>query len=124
MFARGIFRMGVETRSFVTGAAFGVARSFSGRRWVLRETDTVAVLAIARAANISETLARLLLTRGIGASDAKDFLKRSLAGAHLNEAVFVQRAKACRSRQLFHDALILTSPADRFADTVINDKQF
>src|ERR1700733_2268083 len=78
MFARGIFRMGVETRSFVTGAAFGVARSFSGRRWVLRETDTVAVLAIARAANISETLARLLLTRGIGASDAKDFLKPTL----------------------------------------------
>ena len=59
-------------------AAFGVARSFSGRRWRLRENDPEAVQALARAADISRPLAELLVARHVCASEVRDYLHPTL----------------------------------------------
>ena len=59
-------------------AAFGVARSFTGRRWHLAEVDDGALQALARDAGISATLARLLLARGVTAPDVADYLNPTL----------------------------------------------
>ena len=55
-----------------------VQRSFSGRRWLLRETDTEAAGSLARDANISHALANLLLARNIRAGNAAEYLNPSL----------------------------------------------
>ena len=55
-----------------SGAAFGVARSFSGRRWRLRPVD--AALERELAAEISPVLARLLALRGVCLAEAADYL--------------------------------------------------
>ncbi|MEJ1969990.1 MAG: single-stranded-DNA-specific exonuclease RecJ [Rhizomicrobium sp.] len=60
------------------GPAFGVARSFTGRRWRLRVADEDAVQALAREAAISPVLARLLLARGLTAPDVADYLNPTL----------------------------------------------
>jgi single-stranded-DNA-specific exonuclease len=57
---------------------FGVARSFSGRRWVSREPDDAAVRALARDGGISDTLARLLVGRGVTAEQLADVLDPKL----------------------------------------------
>jgi len=57
---------------------FGVSRSFSGRRWTLRETNSDSVRELSRAADMSPMVAALLVARGIGASDAVDFLNPTL----------------------------------------------
>ena len=58
------------------------------------------------------------------AGDAKDFFKRSLAGTNLQEAIFVERVKACFTRELLDRALVLASSSNRVADVVVDDKQF
>ena len=55
-------------------AAFGVARSFSGRRWQFKPVDDEAAQALTRAQQISPTLARLLAARGIGEADVWKYL--------------------------------------------------
>ena len=57
---------------------FGVARSFSGRRWVWRESGEDAVRALAREGAISDTLARLLAGRGVTADQLADVLDPKL----------------------------------------------
>ena len=59
-------------------AAFGVARSFSGRRWQFKPVDDEAAQALTRAQQISPTLARLLAARGIGEADVWNYLNPSL----------------------------------------------
>jgi single-stranded-DNA-specific exonuclease len=61
-----------------TSAAFGVARSFSGRKWILRKAADDAVRELARAAGISLTLARLLTSRGVRAGEIADVLNPTL----------------------------------------------
>ena len=58
--------------------AFGVARSFSGRSWRLRDSNEAAAQTLAREANISPALARLLMTRGVAAADVADYLAPTL----------------------------------------------
>ena len=58
--------------------AFGVARSFSGRRWLLRDGDEVAVRGLARDAKISTALAQLLHARGVDQASVQDFLRPTL----------------------------------------------
>ncbi|HEX3756374.1 MAG TPA: single-stranded-DNA-specific exonuclease RecJ [Rhizomicrobium sp.] len=53
-------------------AAFAVARSFSGRRWVFKQVDAAIERALAR--ETSPVLARLLASRGVGADAAADYL--------------------------------------------------
>ncbi len=59
-------------------AAFGVARSFSGRRWVLPLLGGEAARAMALSAEIPLVLAELLVTRGMGADDLYPTLKQLL----------------------------------------------
>jgi single-stranded-DNA-specific exonuclease len=57
-------------------AAFGVARSFTGRRWVLKAVDETLERELLR--ELSPTLARLLALRGISLADAADYLSPRL----------------------------------------------
>jgi len=59
-------------------AAFGVARSFSGRRWQFRPVDEDAAAALVREHQISAALARLLAARGIAQADVRDYLNPTL----------------------------------------------
>jgi len=60
----------------VTEAAFGVARSFSGRRWLLKSVDEQLERELLR--EISPVLARLLALRGITLAQAADYLAPKL----------------------------------------------
>jgi single-stranded-DNA-specific exonuclease len=57
---------------------FGVSRSFSERRWVIADCDEDAVRALAAEREVPLVLARLLLTRGVSANDAADYLNPTL----------------------------------------------
>src|SRR5512135_2929957 len=78
MSARAISRMRAEAIAVAPAAAFGVARSFTGRRWRLRDVADEAVEALARDARLSPALARLLIARGVGTEDAADYLNPTL----------------------------------------------
>ena len=58
--------------------AFGVAASFSGRRWTLRAHDGEAARALARSAGLSPLLCDLLVARGIGAQECTDYMSPTL----------------------------------------------
>jgi single-stranded-DNA-specific exonuclease len=58
-------------------APFAVARSFSGRRWTLRQTNAVAAR-LAADHGLSPMLAGLLQARGIAAEEVPDFLNPTL----------------------------------------------
>jgi single-stranded-DNA-specific exonuclease len=70
--------MGAEASPLTAPAAFGVARSLSGRRWRLSETDEGAVQSLARSAIISQALARLLTARGVTPANAASYLNPTL----------------------------------------------
>jgi single-stranded-DNA-specific exonuclease len=58
--------------------AFGVARSFTGRRWTLRHVDDETARALARTAEIPPVLAQLMAARGFKAEHLDPTLKRLL----------------------------------------------
>jgi len=59
-------------------AAFGVARSFSGRRWTLSHADDETVRSLVRAGNVSEPLAHVLALRGVTADGLEDALNPTM----------------------------------------------
>ena len=59
-------------------AAFGVARSLSGRRWRLRQPDAAAVRALQQDALLPPVLAQLLALRGVPAAEAAAYLAPTL----------------------------------------------
>ncbi len=59
-------------------AAFGVARSFLGRRWSLRAADEAKVRALLEAGEVSPVLARILAARGISSGMLGDVLHPTL----------------------------------------------
>ena len=62
----------------ITPAAFGVSRSFSGRRWRLRQANEGAVRALASEQGISTSLARILVGRKIATEAIPDLLNPTL----------------------------------------------
>ena len=58
--------------------AFGVARSFSGRRWRLHPSDENAARLLSEELNLSPVLARLLAMRGVSLADAPGYLNPTL----------------------------------------------
>ncbi|MGB8601856.1 MAG: single-stranded-DNA-specific exonuclease RecJ [Rhizomicrobium sp.] len=56
----------------------GVAQSFSGRRWQMRDVDEAVVAAMARDHRLSPFVARLLVGRGVSNETAADFLQPTL----------------------------------------------
>jgi len=61
-----------------TQPAFGVTRSFSGRRWILREPTDDAARILMQAGDVSPVLARILAARGISPNDLEDVLNPTL----------------------------------------------
>lgn len=59
-------------------APFGVARSFSGRRWRLDIGDEMLARQLQQELMLSPVLARLLAGRGVGLSEAPDYLNPTL----------------------------------------------
>ncbi|MBS0277347.1 MAG: single-stranded-DNA-specific exonuclease RecJ [Proteobacteria bacterium] len=70
--------MGAEARILAPSTAFGVSRSFSGRRWRLREVADAQARALALAGNISDALARILAGRDVQAEHLEDILNPTL----------------------------------------------
>jgi single-stranded-DNA-specific exonuclease len=64
--------------SAISDAAFGVARSFSGRRWQLAPADEIAARTLVQEAGLSPATARLLAARGVEAAGVYDYLHPSL----------------------------------------------
>jgi single-stranded-DNA-specific exonuclease len=64
--------------AMTTQPAFGVARSFSGRRWVLREATDDAARQLMQAGEVSPVLARILAARGATENDLEDILNPTL----------------------------------------------
>ncbi|HWD49838.1 MAG TPA: single-stranded-DNA-specific exonuclease RecJ, partial [Rhizomicrobium sp.] len=58
--------------------AFGVSRSFSGRRWNLRASDEAAIAALVRDGGISDSLARILAGRSVQPHELTDILNPTL----------------------------------------------
>src|SRR5438477_1128718 len=58
--------------------ALSVSRSFSGRRWLFRETDTEAARALSHEADISPALANLLHLRNVKPAEVADYLNPTL----------------------------------------------
>jgi len=59
-------------------AAFGVARSFSGRRWQLAPADEMAARLLVQDAGLPPATARLLAARGVEAAGVQDYLHPTL----------------------------------------------
>ena len=70
--------MSVSSAHRPSAPAFNVIQSLSGRRWRLIEADESAVHSLALSANVSQSLARLLLARGVTADAASGFLNPTL----------------------------------------------
>ena len=65
-------------RAASDAAAFGVARSLSGRRWVWRQGEDRIAFGIAQRLGVPEIVGRLLAARGIELETAADFLSPTL----------------------------------------------
>lgn len=61
-----------------TQSAFGVTRSFSGRRWKLRDPDNDAARALMQAGDLSQVLANILAARGVTPDGLGDVLHPTL----------------------------------------------
>ncbi|HWA29475.1 MAG TPA: single-stranded-DNA-specific exonuclease RecJ, partial [Rhizomicrobium sp.] len=70
--------MAAEARIAASPTAFGVSRSFSGRRWRLREARDGLARALALAGNISDPLARILAAREVTTDGLEDILNPTL----------------------------------------------
>lgn len=68
----------MHPEEFPARAALNVSRSFSGRRWLLRDCDPDAARAMERAADISSALAQLLLARNVATNEIADYLNPTL----------------------------------------------
>src|ERR1700749_2753255 len=75
-------------------AAFGVARSFSGRKWILQRSDEDAARELARTSGISSALARLLVGRGVKADELQDVLNPTLKRLMPDPLVLLNMDKA------------------------------
>ncbi|HSM95937.1 MAG TPA: single-stranded-DNA-specific exonuclease RecJ [Rhizomicrobium sp.] len=67
-----------EARIATSSTAFGVSRSFSGRRWRLRDVADEQARALALAGNISDALARILSGREVSVDQLEDILNPTL----------------------------------------------
>ncbi|MGB8365898.1 MAG: single-stranded-DNA-specific exonuclease RecJ [Rhizomicrobium sp.] len=68
----------IEELTTTSPGAFGVNASFSGRRWMLRDADDETVRNLARSANISGVLARVLASRGVQQDEIADLIDPTL----------------------------------------------
>jgi len=62
------------------GPLLGVAKSLTGKRWILTPTDDRAALMLAQRLGLPDAVARILNARGVAAEDVGDFLVPTLKG--------------------------------------------
>jgi single-stranded-DNA-specific exonuclease len=92
--------MSASARALEPAAAFGVARSFSGQKWILRRADEDIARELARDSGISFALARLLVGRGIKPDELQDVLNPTLKRLMPDPLVLLNMDKAvARVRQ-------------------------
>ena len=91
---RGIAGLLSDARLKTSEAAFGVARSFSGRRWQLAAGDEAVARDLIRNGGLSEVLAHLLAARGVDAAAAPDFLNPTLKKLMPDPLVLAEMDKA------------------------------
>jgi len=96
-----------------SGAFSGVEKSVTGRRWVLRDIDERAALALSQALGLSDIAARALTGRGIGIEDAEKFLSPTLKDLLPDPSRFVDMDKAAKR---LADALTTDEKIALFAD--------
>lgn len=70
--------MSADPISRTSEAALGVARSLTGRRWRLLQSDEDMVRSLSQFTNISLTLSRLLVARGVTVVTAQAYLRPTL----------------------------------------------
>ncbi|WNJ98354.1 single-stranded-DNA-specific exonuclease RecJ [Thalassospiraceae bacterium LMO-JJ14] len=93
--------------TIASGVFSGVENSVSGRRWVMRDIDERAALAMSQSLGLSDITARALTGRGIGIEDAEKFLAPTLKDLLPDPSRFVDMDKA----------------AVRLADAVLNNEK-
>lgn len=91
----------------------GVACSVSGRRWILRDTDERAALALSQALGLPDIVARVLTSRGIGLDEAERFLDPTLKDLLPDPSRFVDMDKAATR---IADAVVAGEKIVLFAD--------
>ncbi len=95
------------------GAFAGVEQSVTGRRWVLRDVDDRAALAMAQALGVSDIAARALTARGIGIEEATRFLTPTLKDLLPDPSRFKDMDKAAKR---LADAVMNNEKVTLFAD--------
>lgn len=97
----------------LSDAFAGVEQSVTGRRWVLRDVDERAALALSQALSISDIAARALTARGIGIEDADKFLTPTLKDLLPDPSRFKDMDKAAKR---LADAIMNGENITLFAD--------
>lgn len=93
-----------------SGAAttvLSVEKSVLGKRWVFAESDERLAAGIAQAHNLPEMVSRVLVSRGVGFDDVKDFLEPTLKAQLPNPSALKDMDKA----------------ADRIADAIMTGEK-
>lgn len=73
----------------LTPSFLGIAKSFQGRRWDLRAVDETLVNDLVRQAGVTDAVARVLASRGVGTSGCADFLRPTLKALMPDPSGFV-----------------------------------
>ena len=97
----------------VQSSFLGVSRSLTGRAWRERPADAAVVRVLAQRHNLSEPLARALVSRGVGEADAVDYLQPTLKALFPDPSSFLDMDRAA---EILVDALERGRKAVVFAD--------
>ena len=90
-----------------------VSRSLTGRAWRERPADVAAVRTLAQRHGLSEPLARALVSRGVGETEAGDYLQPTLKALFPDPSSFLDMDRAA---EILVDALECGRKAVVFAD--------
>jgi single-stranded-DNA-specific exonuclease len=97
----------------ISASFLGVSRSLTGRAWRERPADIAVVRTLAQRHGLSEPLARALVSRGIGETDAADYLQPTLKALFPDPSSFLDMDRAA---EILVDALERGRKAVVFAD--------
>ncbi len=97
----------------ISASFLGVSRSLTGRAWRERPADITIVRTLAQRHGLSEPLARALVSRGVGESDAGDYLQPTLKALFPDPSSFFDMDRAA---EILVDALERGRKAVVFAD--------
>ena len=97
----------------ISASFLGVNRSLSGRAWRERPAEVAAVRGLAQRHGLSEPLARALVSRGVGETEAGDYLQPTLKALFPDPSSFLDMDRAA---EILVDALERGRKTVVFAD--------